>query len=70
MNWPTWAYTLGWGLIVLAAVGLETLALRDKDTGDTLTEHIRAILFFHNIIWWVAAGAMAWAVLHLFFKMR
>ena len=70
MNLPQWAYSTGWGAIVLTGLVLEALALWDKDRGDTLSEHIRAILFFHNIIWFAAFGMAAWALLHLFFKMR
>ena len=67
---PGWFYTTGWLMLLTLAVGLEGLALWDTDKGDTLTEHVRAILFFHNVIWFAAIGAAAWAVLHLFFKMR
>lgn len=70
MNLPQWAYSVGWGALILGAVALETLALWDKDRGDTLSEHLRAILFFHNIIWWMGLGALLWAGLHIFFRMR
>ena len=67
---PSWFYTAGWGALVLAGVLLETLALLDKDRGDTLSEHLWRVLSLHGIVGWMAIGAVAWAVLHIFWKMR
>jgi hypothetical protein len=63
-------YTLGWVVIVLAGVALETMAIIDPGAGDTLTEHIRPLLAWHPAIWFCGLGMAAWAVRHLFWNKR
>ena len=64
MNLPRWFYTLGWLLWGAVGLALEAVALRDRDKGDTLSEHVRRGLRLHPLIWWMAAGAMIWAMMH------
>jgi hypothetical protein len=45
MDLPSWAYTAAWIFWIGVFAAWEILALRDKDEGDTLTEHIRR--WFH-----------------------
>ena len=64
---PTIGFRLFWLVWALAGLAVEIWAayLRHQP-GDTLTEQIRPLLS-QPFLWWMAAGLVIWAVLHLFF---
>ena len=64
---PTLYFRIGWAAWLAFGLAWEIWAVwLDKESGDTLTEQIRPLLS-HPFVWWMGAGLVAWAVLHLFF---
>lgn len=45
-------------------VALETLAVLDRRTGDTLTEHVRPLFHAHPLLWILAIGFLVWLFIH------
>ena len=68
MDLPSPFYTVAWIVLGLGAAAVEALALRDPDSGDTLTEHLRYVLR-RRVVWYGGMGLAIWAILHLFFGM-
>lgn len=64
---PTWFYLWGWRGWVAAFLLLETLAILDEKSGDTLTEQIRPLFHTHPLTWFLAAGFAGWLVMHFLF---
>lgn len=60
-------YTIGWVIWVAGFAVLEGLALANRQAGDTLSEHVWALLDV-PVLWWIAAGAFVWLGGHFFFK--
>jgi len=71
---PQTFYTVSWVLWLLAFVIIEWLALKDIDTGDTLSEHVWAVMFQDGrprpVIYYLVAGFMVWLLLHFMFRGR
>lgn len=67
-------FTIGWSIWVIYFVVLETFALIDRDKGDTLSEHIWAIIFANDrprsVVFYIAGGALVWLVVHFLFRGR
>jgi hypothetical protein len=66
---PVWGFRLAYAIGVAWLLAFEIWAAWfNKQHGDTLTEQIRLILV-HPLspLWWVAAGLMCWAAMHLLF---
>ena len=68
-------YTWGWVLWILGFLGLEYAAIKDKRKGDTLSEHVWAVIGTKHkgkktALMWVAriglAGLFAWLIPHFF----
>jgi hypothetical protein len=64
---PTSVYRWGWVLWIVWFVVLETLAVLDPKTGDTLTEHTRPLFHHHPLLWFLAAGFVGWIAVHFLF---
>ncbi len=56
-------YTIGWIGWIIYFVVLETIAVIDQDTGDTLSEHVWFVAY-QPVIWWLLAGFLMWLTLH------
>ena len=64
---PTMGFRVFWACWSLVGLAVEIYAVWIRhQAGDTLTEQIRPLLS-HPFVWWMAAGLVVWAVLHLFF---
>lgn len=59
-------FTIGWIIIIVAALALETAALLRKKRGDTFSEHAWALLRKSPVIWFTLLGLLIWLVIHLF----
>jgi len=62
-----WRYTIAWGVWIAWFIAVETCALIDPDTGDTLSEHVW-LLSRPWPVWFVLFGFMLWLVLHFLTK--
>jgi hypothetical protein len=59
------AATVVWGIIGLMSLALEVWTLRDRDKGDTLTEHVRSVVGTpKDFQWWLLAGFLVWLDYH------
>jgi hypothetical protein len=56
-------YTLGWLVLLAGFAVLETLAILDRDKGDTLSEHVWW-LAGHPLTWLLLAAFLFWLVVH------
>lgn len=74
MNLPAPFYTIGWVTWILAFVALEALALLDRDRGDTLSEHVWAVIFVGGrprpVIYYLVGGFLVWLVMHFLARGR
>lgn len=61
---PLWAYRAAWWSWIAWFLVWETLALLDSKPGDTLTENVRPLMHAHPLVWFVAAGFVAWIAVH------
>jgi len=67
-------YTIGWILWVLGFLGLEYAALKNRRRGDTLSEHVKAVIGTNTktrtAAMWAAriglAGLIVWLIPHFF----
>ena len=59
-------FTIGWIVIVLAGLALETVALIRKGRGDTASEHVWWLLRRSPVIWFLALGLFSWVIVHFF----
>lgn len=57
-------YTLAWIVMALWFVVWETLALKRKKGGDTLSEHVWWLLKRGPVVWWAGAGFLTWLFGH------
>lgn len=57
-------FSIGWIVIVLAGLALETAALIRKEKGDTASEHVWFLLRKSVLAWFLFAGLMAWLAVH------
>lgn len=70
INLPAWFYPAAWVAWGLMFAAIEAIALIDRDRGDTLSEWVWRVLGFHQVIWWMGAGALVWLVLHFLLKWK
>lgn len=70
VNWPQYVYTTGWVVWALLFVVLETVAILDRDAGDTLTEHVRPLIVSTSFAWFAAAGFLSWLPYHFLIEGR
>ena len=63
MRLPRWWNTAAWCAWAAEGAILEGIALRQKRRGDTLSEHIWALVRLPPV-WWTVLGLMIWATLH------
>jgi hypothetical protein len=56
-------YSILWAVWLTSFLTIEGFALIDRDTGDTLSEHV---WFFarNSFVWWTLAGFLTWVVVH------
>jgi hypothetical protein len=58
-------FTALWVIWVLAFFVIEGIALARKESGDTLSEHVWAMLK-HPVAWFTGLGSFAWLGVHFF----
>lgn len=72
---PTWLFTAGWAALAVLGLGLEFAALRRRERGDTLSEHVWKIFLIkdkrNTALGWLlrvfVLGAMTWLTMHFGF---
>lgn len=57
-------FSIGWLVVGIAALGLEVIALKRDERGDTLSEHVWFALRMHPLAWLGAAAFFAWLIPH------
>ena len=57
-------YTVAWVSWIIGFIVIEGIALLDAGRGDTLSEHVWALLDFTPVLWWVGGGFMLWLTGH------
>jgi hypothetical protein len=62
-------YTVAWIVWILAFIVIESKAIARKAEGDTLSEHVWAILKYPPA-WWVGAGFMVWLTGHFILRAK
>lgn len=70
MRLPRQFYTAAWVIVFALGALVEAMALTDPGVGDELTSHLRWLLNWHPLIWWMGLGAAAWAIRHLWFGQK
>lgn len=60
---PRGKWWIGWALWLVMFAILETMALLDPRSGDTLSEHVWWVLQA-PVLWFVGAGFMVWLTIH------
>lgn len=65
---PKWFFHIGWIAWVVAFATLESLAIADPQTGDTLSEHVWWLISYNEIVWVAGAGLMLWMTDHFLLK--
>lgn len=61
-------FTIGWLVWAAAFVVWETLAILDPATGDTLSEHVWALLDGGWARYFLLGGPFIWLGIHFFWK--
>jgi len=59
-------FTLAWISIIVSGLALEAVALLRKGRGETLSEHVWALLRKSVVIWFLGLGLFAWLAVHFF----
>lgn len=57
-------FTVAWVVWIAAFGVIEGIALRRKERGDTLSEHVWAVLRRPGPWWFLAAGFLVWLTAH------
>ena len=74
MNFSRLFYDIGWAVWALLFLVLEGLALWDRDKGDTLSEHVWAVMFDGDsprpVVYYVVLGFVVWVFMHFAFRGR
>jgi hypothetical protein len=69
-----WAIRLWYLLGALAILGAEVYAIVNAETGDTITENIRLVVFYHPLVWAVTLGAtlglLYWMTKHFWWRQK
>jgi hypothetical protein len=63
-------YTVAWAIWIVYFLAVETIAILDKDRGDTLSEHVWAIVRSSSFAWFMVGGLLIWLVYHFLFEGR
>lgn len=58
-------YTVAWVALLGALAGLEVAALVDDGSGDTLSEHVWALLDAQPLLAVPLVGVLGWVTVHL-----
>jgi hypothetical protein len=74
VNLPHWAYTAAWIAWAVWFVIWESLALLDKGENETLSGHMKNLMWQGNgrptVAWFIVGPALVWLIWHFYHEVK